>query len=177
MAVPPVQDRPLDDQLAIETSLVSRGSTRMLERRRVLQSTLAISFAALLGSTSMRALAQTPQPAIDTFMQLSTAITGHQSLDREVGTRLKEAIGHGVNAFDASLPRLAAALASGTLNSDQNALALRIMEGWYLGIVDNAVITYEGALMFDVVSDTLVIRTYCPGKPGFWAEKPIEKSV
>jgi len=75
------------------------------------------------------------------------------------------------------LPGLAAGLAAGHLNAEQQQLAWRIMEGWYLGIVDNVVITYEQALMFDVVYDTPVIRSYAPGKPGFWAQKPIEKNA
>lgn len=29
--------------------------------------------------------------------------------------------------------------------------------------------------MYGVVSDILVIRTYCPNRPGFWAEPPVEK--
>ncbi len=54
---------------------------------------------------------------------------------------------------------------------------MTILGAWYLGIVDNVVITYEEALMFSVVSDTLVIPSYCPNKPGFWAEKPIERQA
>ena len=52
-----------------------------------------------------------------------------------------------------------------------------LSSGTDLGIVDNVVITYEEALMFSVVSDTLVIPSYCPNKPGFWAEKPIERQA
>ncbi|MFP3560529.1 sugar dehydrogenase complex small subunit, partial [Paraburkholderia sp. SIMBA_049] len=67
--------------------------------------------------------------------------------------------------------------ASGSLDADQENAALSILCAWYLGIVDNVVITYEEALMFSVVSDTLVIPSYCPNKPGFWAEKPIERQA
>ncbi|MGF2508186.1 sugar dehydrogenase complex small subunit [Ralstonia pseudosolanacearum] len=53
--------------------------------------------------------------------------------------------------------------------------ALRILQAWYTGVVDGTVVTYEQALMYGVVSDILVIRTYCPNRPGFWAEPPVEK--
>ena len=75
------------------------------------------------------------------------------------------------------MPKLAGALAAGSADAAQQALALKIMEAWYLGTVDNQVVTYEQALMYDVVSDTLIIRSYCPNKPGFWAAKPIERQA
>ncbi len=67
------------------------------------------------------------------------------------------------------------ALAAGTLSAAQRFEAQRILEAWYLGVVDNVTITYEGALMFSVVSDVLGIRSYCPDKRGFWVTKPIER--
>lgn len=59
----------------------------------------------------------------------------------------------------------------------QQKTALQILEAWYLGVVDGNVVTYEQALMYSVVSDTLVIRTYCPNQPGFWAEPPVERQA
>lgn len=150
-----------------------------LTRRQWLQGALALTAAGLSGSLALRALADGVPSAvpIDAFMTLSQALTGKTSLNRAVGERLLQALQKGSFQISDALPTLAGALASGTLTPDQEALALRILEAWYLGIVDNVVITYEEALMFGVVSDTLVIRSYCPNQPGFWADKPIERQA
>jgi len=172
---------PSIDALGIHDASVATDATPNAARRHVLQGMLATATAALLGSVSMRALAQTPvtspDAALDTFMALSNALTARNTLDRTVGARLLTAVAHGQPAFDTALPSLAAGLSAGHLDASQQQLAWRIMEGWYVGTIDNVVITYEQALMFDVVSDTLVIRSYAPGKPGFWAQKPIEKTA
>lgn len=105
------------------------------------------------------------------------ALTGKTGLNRAVGERLLRALQKGSFELGDRLPKLAGALAANALAPDQEALALRILEAWYLGIVENVVVTYEEALMFGVVSDTLVIRSYCPNKPGFWADKPIERQA
>jgi hypothetical protein len=166
---------------ASATADATPNATPNATRRHVLQGMLATATASLLGSVSMLALAQTPMTssdsALDAFMSLSKALTSRSALDSDVGARLMSAVSHGQAPFETALPKLAAGLSSGQLDADQQQLAWRIMEGWYLGTVDNVVITYEQALMFDVVSDTLVIRSYAPGKPGFWAQKPIEKTA
>jgi hypothetical protein len=147
-------------------------------RRAWLQRALALTAASLAGSLTLKALADSPTAApLDTFMTLSEALTGKKGLSRVVGERLMQALQQGSFKTADSLSQLAASLAAGSMPADQEALALRILEAWYLGIVDNVVITYEEALMFGVVSDTLVIRSYCPNKPGFWADKPIERQA
>jgi len=51
-----------------------------------------------------------------------------------------------------------------------------VLSAWYLGKVGEGaharVVSYENALMFDAVSDVLVIRSYCSNRPGYWAAKP-----
>jgi hypothetical protein len=149
-----------------------------ITRRQWLQGALALTAAGLTGSLALKALADSPSAApLDTFMTLSEALTGKKGLSRVIGERLLQALQKDSLKTADSLPQLAGALSAGTLNPDQEALALKILEAWYLGIVDNVVITYEEALMFGVVSDTLVIRSYCPNKPGFWADKPIERQA
>ncbi|KVX16342.1 twin-arginine translocation pathway signal [Burkholderia ubonensis] len=149
-----------------------------LTRRQWLQGALALTAAGLAGSLALKALADNPAAApLDTFMTLSESLTGKPRLNRVIGERLLQALQKGSFKTADSLPQLAGALSAGTLSADQEKLALAILEAWYLGIVDNVVITYEEALMFGVVSDTLVIRSYCPNKPGFWADKPIERQA
>ncbi|CAH0447036.1 hypothetical protein LMG10661_03100 [Ralstonia syzygii subsp. syzygii] len=129
-----------------------------LTRRQWLQGALAAAAASLAGSATLHAVAQAPGEPLDAFMGLSQALTARTVLDRAVGARL-----------------LAQSLAAGTLSELQQKTALRILEAWYTGVVDGTVVTYEQALMYGVVSDILVIRTYCPNQPGFWAEPPVEK--
>lgn len=148
-----------------------------LTRRQWLQGTLALAAAGLVGSQVLRAVAQAPGESLDAFMALSQALTGRPALDRAVGTRLLAALGKTGADFAAQLRPLAQALTSGALSDAQQKMALRILEAWYLGVVDGNVITYEQALMYGVVSDTLVIRTYCPNQPGFWAEPPVERQA
>lgn len=149
-----------------------------LTRRQWLQRSLALTALGLAGSLTLRALADAPSAApLDAFMTLSEALTGKTGLNRAVGERLLRALQKGSFELGDRLPKLAGALAANALAPDQEALALRILETWYLGIVENVVVTYEEALMFGVVSDTLVIRSYCPNKPGFWADKPIERQA
>ncbi|WP_144142423.1 sugar dehydrogenase complex small subunit [Paraburkholderia sp. BCC1884] len=147
-----------------------------MTRRRWLQGALALTVAGLTGSLTLTALADdTSAVPLDAFMTLSQSLTGRPTLDRDVGTRLLAALQKAAPDLAQQLPKLAGALAAGSADATQQALALKIIEAWYLGTVDNAVITYEQALMYDVVSDTLIVRSYCPNKPGFWAAKPIER--
>ena len=101
-------------------------------------------------------------------------------LDRDVGVRLLAALQKSTPDLAQRLPKLGGALAAGnieTADAAQQVLALKILEAWYLGTVDDTVITYEQALMYGVVADTLVIRSYCPNEPGFWAAKPVERQA
>ncbi|WP_087754830.1 sugar dehydrogenase complex small subunit [Paraburkholderia caledonica] len=149
-----------------------------MTRRRWLQGALALTAAGLTGSLTLKALADDSSSApIDTFMTLSQSLTEKSALDRDVGTRLFAALQKSTPELAQQLPKLAGALAAGSADAAQQALALKIMEAWYLGTVDDLVITYEQALMFGVVSDTLIIRSYCPNKPGFWAAKPVERQA
>lgn len=150
-------------------------------RRGMLRGMLAVATAAAAGSIALRAFAAAPAGAqetgalLDHFIAVSQALTARTTLDRDVAARLLAALGHDDPAFAEALRQLAAALVQGSLDTRQEALALRVLGGWYMGVVDGQVVTYEQALMFDVVSDVLVIRSYCPEKPGFWATPPQEK--
>jgi Membrane bound FAD containing D-sorbitol dehydrogenase len=154
-----------------------------MTRRRWLQGMFALTAASLSGSLALKALADDTSGSpiagspIDLFMTFSQLLTAKSNLDRDVGLRLLAALQKSVPDLQQQLPKLAAALAAGSADAAQQTLALKILEAWYLGTVDNAVIIYEHALMFGVVSDTLVIRSYCANQPGYWAAKPIERQA
>lgn len=163
---------------AAEVSAGRSAGPDSSSRRHWLQGALALSAAGLVGSTTLSALADTPAGSNDlaAFMTLSQALSGKTELDPVVGGRLYGALQTKTPDLASRIPPIARALASGAaLDAGQESTALHILEAWYTGIVDGQVITYEDALMFRVVADTLVIRSYCPNKPGFWAEKPVER--
>lgn len=115
---------------------------------------------------------------LDKFMRVSRALTGKRHLNPVIGQRLFGAILQrkpDVMTQLALLQTLPAGAPSGW-GAPQQEIARLILQGWYLGQVgegaDIAVVTYEKALMFDAVSDVLVIRSYCTNRPGYWAAKP-----
>jgi hypothetical protein len=149
--------------------LATPGEASSMSRRRWLQGAFALTVAGLSGSLALKALADDASAApLDAFMTKS-------GLDRAVGARLLAALQKSSPDLAQQLPKLAGALAAGSADDAQQALALKIMEAWYLGTVDDTVITFEQALMYTVVSDTLVIRSYCANQPGYWAQKPVER--
>ena len=148
-----------------------------LSRRRWLKGTLALIAAGLSGSATLQSLAATG--SIDaplTFMSLSQALTAPHTLNPVVGQRLYQALTASIPNFAPLLSPLSGALASGSLTPQQEQLALSILQAWYLGTVNDQVITYEHALMFATSKDMQIIRSYCSEQPGFWASKPGDTS-
>lgn len=145
-----------------------------ISRRHFMGATVAALVAA--ATTDLVALspsgAEVQGGALDSFMAVSRLLTGRSQLDGVVGTRLLAALEKNAPGFASGLPQLAIALKAETLDAAQEAAALKIMQAWYVGMVDKTVVTYEQALMFDAVSDNLSIRSYAGGAPGFWAKDP-----
>lgn len=169
------------NQYGNNRALLASRPRLFLERRRWLQRALVLIAAGSGASMLLQAQGVESSAPLATFMTLSQALTSKVVLDPAVGARLFDALQKNTPDFPQRMQQLAAALLAGwsqvSAATAQQALALRIMQGWYLGVVDNTVVIYEQALMFEAVSDTLPIRSYCFGKPGFWAEKPIEKLI
>ncbi|WP_411704024.1 sugar dehydrogenase complex small subunit [Edaphovirga cremea] len=115
---------------------------------------------------------------LEKFLLVSRGLTGKRYLNPQIGERLftllvkREA--NFVQQLAALQPLPAGAPASWP--QAQQDIARQILQSWYLGKVgegaDAGVVSYEKALMFDAVSDVLVIRSYCPNRPGYWASRP-----
>ncbi|MFJ3051591.1 sugar dehydrogenase complex small subunit [Pseudomonas nitroreducens] len=139
----------------------------------------------LLSPAARTWAALTPQAAteLDEFMTLSQRLTGRSNLDPRIGERLFGVLAQRDTALRQSLAELLDRLgdAPATWNERQQWLARQILGGWYLGQIGDdtsaTVVTYEQALMFRAVDDVLVIRSYCPNKPGFWAAQPTERGA
>jgi Membrane bound FAD containing D-sorbitol dehydrogenase len=173
------------DNYGDNRALIANRPRLSLSRRRWLQRALALIAAGSSAPMLLNAQGVQSSAPLATFMTLSQALTSKTVLDPAVGARLLETLQKNTPNFPQRMQQLAAALLAGrpqalaaaSAPATPQALALRIMQGWYLGVVDNTVVSYEQALMFEAVSDTLPIRSYCFGRPGFWAEKPIEKLI
>ena len=141
----------------------------MITRRQLNLMGAATATALLTRADLLCAEARTP---LDSFMTASQAITGRSTLDRTIGTRFLAALEAANPGFSSVLSNLAAALETNVLDAAQQGTVLAIMKAWYTGMVGRTVVTFEKALMFEAVADVLPVRSYCGGKPNFWAENP-----
>ena len=158
-----------------------------LSRRRLLA--VACASAAqggvLLSPAGRTWAALTPQAEaeLEDFMTLSQRLTGRSNLDPRIGQRLFQTLAQRDTALKQSLAELLERLgdAPDSWSERQQWLARQILGGWYLGQIGDdsnaTVVTYEQALMFRAVDDVLVIRSYCPNQPGFWAAQPVERGA
>ena len=151
-----------------------------ISRRRLLKLSSAGLAAGLLGPVALTALAEStraPDSSLETFMQVSLALTGKQQLNPKIGQRLYRLLATqpGFTVGLAQLQPLSQGKA-GQWNAAQRKTARDVLSAWYLGKVGEGaqaqVVSYEKALMFDAVADVLVIRSYCSNRPGYWAEQP-----
>jgi hypothetical protein len=150
-------------------------------RRRWLQRAVVMSAAGAAVPLAFDALADGPAttPAqnadFDAFMTLSQTLTDKPGLDRTVGARLLAALQRATPDFPRQMRQLSDVVSSGgLLAAPQRSCAMQIVQGWYRGLIGDVVVSYEQALMFDAVSDTIPVRSYCSGAPGFWSARPVE---
>jgi hypothetical protein len=181
-------DRPRRHPVTLPVALPADGSTR----RRWLQRALALS-AGISGTLmSSRSDAKTDKAgtaapdktgeadrnndtAPPAFMQLSQTLTGKKVLNAAVGARLFNVLKKNNPDFLVRIRKLATAVHSGWPNvtKSQHLLAMKILRGWYLGVVDHTVVTYAHALMFRSVASAS-IPSYCNDLPLSWAKRPLE---
>lgn len=169
----------------VNKKLENRNAATGITRRTLLEGFASFSALALVSPFSIAA-PQSAQPA-DTFLKLSMQLTQVNLLNPKLSERLYQALKAESPQFDGELQALAQAVATaGTdittaLKPTAKNTAKRILSAWFTGIVgeglDAKVITYRHALQFNAVDDVLVIRSYCPNKPGFWRNKPTERKA
>lgn len=120
---------------------------------------------------------------VERFMSLSAKLIPQYNLDPAIGRRLLDALNQHFEDTPESLAYLAQVIDQPQSQWDdaQRNAAKRVLYGWYTGIVGEGekavVVIYEDALQFRCVENELIVRSYCPNKPGFWAEKPTARSA
>ncbi|CFQ30979.1 sugar dehydrogenase complex small subunit [Yersinia bercovieri] len=154
---------------------------RGISRRRLLGYIgvgLVSSLMTPLPLDAFAASTQTSPQNLEKFMLVSRALTGKRQLNGQIGQRIYQILLGKIGGFDQKLALLQLLPAGEPAQWPplQQQIARQILQGWYIGVIgegaDAAVISFENALMFDAVSDVLVIRSYCPNRPGYWAAKP-----
>lgn len=170
----------------VNTTQQNNRCSTGITRRTLLEGLGAFSVLSFVAPLSVAATPATD--LADTFMQLSMRLTEVKLLNPALSQRLYQALKSNNAAFDGALHALDSAVnAAGTadltavLAPTEKRTAKAILSAWYTGIVgeglDAKVITYRHALQFKAVDDVLVIRSYCPNKPGFWASQPTERNA
>lgn len=135
------------------------------------------------GGTAWAALSHQGDAQLAVFMTLSQRLTGRSNLDPLLGQRLYQALAQRDTALAQSLGELQAHLGDDPQgwSERQQWLARQILTGWYLGWIGDddrpTLVAYETALMFKVVDDVLVPRSYCANQPGYWAAQPDERGA
>lgn len=165
----------------ISTAISTHGVTR----RTLLEGAACLGVVALVSPFNVIADGRASQGK-EVFVAVSKRLTEYDDLNSVLAERFYAAL-QGLNPkFSTELAALAKEMAKSdaktlakSLSPSAQKTAKSIISAWYTGIVGEGttaqVITYRHALEFKAVDDVLQIRTYCPNKPGYWAEKPIER--
>ena len=112
------------------------------------------------------------------FVRVSAVLTARNTLNPVLASLIFREMHKEDATLPASVSRLAAVIhqPAAQWSAADQALARQITSVWYTGLIgqgDQArVVTYEGALQFAATQDIFIVRSYCPNRPGFWAQQP-----
>ncbi|MEG3133610.1 sorbitol dehydrogenase family protein [Rouxiella sp. T17] len=174
-----------------ELSANGRSRRSLISR----SSSVIASFALVSGGLSaVPALAAENKPdnknaAADlaAFIKLSRLLTGHNSLDVQLGERLYLALCQHDGQFSAQVKQLIAFAEQNnipdveTLDEKLKQQPLHepmmsIIKAWYSGVIEPGyharVYGYQQALMYQVSRDGMVIPTYAHNGPDYWVANP-----
>lgn len=128
-------------------------------------------------------------PGWESFMRLSSYLTGHATLDPAMGRALYTALCEDDSGLHQHLQALEQVIGTHGIAVGNVEKALKtaapayaalpgaIMKAWYLGVVGNGDsqrgIAYETALMYAPIADVVVMPTFARGTPGYWASPPV----
>jgi hypothetical protein len=169
-------------------SLAPRITLPDFRRRLVLSALLAAA-----GTRLIPFVAAQPAPALsaapDSFIQISTVLTGQTSLDGALAARLYQALAADDAGFGDQHQKLLAYLHAHSadpaqlqqsLDAEKSSLATvprRIVSAWYTGIVGDGerarCVAFEANLLNVLTADKLRPPSYSYGVYGSWAAKPV----
>ncbi|MDR5783626.1 sugar dehydrogenase complex small subunit [Caballeronia sp. LZ065] len=168
------------------------GPVRARTRRTLLAGMLASCVTTWVPGTTRRAMPAEPAmalPAPESFVALSTFLTGQASLDLALADRLYQALLGNESCFPEQLRRLLAFIRlrhadplrlQQRLDDEEPQLASvprRIVTAWYTGIVGEGeraqCIAFETSLLNVITADKLKPPSYAYGVYGSWAARPV----
>lgn len=140
-------------------------------RRDLLRSSVSVSSVFFFG-TQFSASAQTvTSPTLDQFFALSQKLTGHASLDNDMGRSILDAFISSGHAEE-----LAKLIAVSTPESSKLKIADAVVAAWYSGLSPlpgaRQVTGFNEALVWNAMSFTKPWGN-CGGEMGYWSEPPV----
>jgi len=153
-------------------------------RRRFLKNSLIVTAGCFVTSLPLSGLAQTPSTSGDplrAFIRITQTITEHRHLNPELAAHFYNAFVHKSASFAQQVLPLAQKITEG-MSADAFAqqaqqagfepLLKQIVTAWYTGTVGDdyrgTLVSYQQALMYQTVSDGLIVPTYCGNGPLWW---------
>ncbi|AGB82200.1 Membrane bound FAD containing D-sorbitol dehydrogenase [Serratia sp. FGI94] len=145
----------------------------------------------LLGRAALAAPDAAPTPG--NFFAVSRALTGMPLPDPQLAQRLYQALLPRFPQLNPLLDALATLLQRHDVQDGaalqrqlaQHAAPLTqlyhaLISGWYLGVIGDAdhpeCIAFENIVSYQLVHDSLMPPSYCPGEPNFWVRPPQKES-
>lgn len=168
---------------APETVSASKNGTGST-RREFLLATLGLTVTGAVAALPGQAFAASvihASDAVKQFVRISQAITEHKHLDVTLAARFYEVLAQRDTQFVPRVAQLDALITPQITAQDFLAKAnsaglhdflYQIVTAWYTGTVGDdyhgTLVAYKQALMYQTVSDGLVVPTYCGNGPIWW---------
>ncbi|MBS0877688.1 MULTISPECIES: sugar dehydrogenase complex small subunit [unclassified Tatumella] len=153
-------------------------------RRGFIKSALILTAGSLAASLPLQSFASSLVHGGDTtqdFISVSQAITEHKHINPQLATHFLSAFIKRDNQFSSKITRLAQLRQPGdsaiafrqkAIDAGLGDFLQQILTAWYTGTIGDdykgTLVAYKQALMYDTVSDGLVVPTYCGNGPLWW---------
>ncbi len=153
-------------------------------RREFIKSALVITVTGMVASLPLQSFASSVVHGGDTiqdFIRVSQAITEHKHINPTLAAHFLSAFIKRDDQFSSKITRLAQLYQTGdsAVAFQTKAVAAglgeflqQVVTAWYTGTIGDdykgTLVAYKEALMYDTVSDGLVVPTYCGNGPLWW---------
>lgn len=172
-----------------KSELSGKGLSRrnLISRSSSLIATFALVSGGLTAVPALAASTNNDSADVNDFIRLSRLLTGHNSLDVQLGGRLYDALSKQNAQFPDWVKQLSAYVQQNNI-PDVETLDVKlkqqplhdpmmsIIKAWYSGVIEPGyhatVYGYQQALMYQIPRDGMVIPTYAHNGPDYWVANP-----
>jgi hypothetical protein len=170
-----------------ELSSNGRSRRNLISRSGTLIASFALVSGGLTSTPALAANSNNDSADFDGFIRLSRLLTGHNSLDIQLGERLYSALCQKNTQFAGEVKQLSEFVKQNnipdveTLDEKLKQQPLHdpmmtIIKAWYSGVIEPGyhatVYGYQQALMYQIPRDGMVIPTYAHNGPDYWVANP-----